>query len=183
MSFLELFILAIALSVDSLAVSAGFGTSVKKQLFEKSVLLGICFGVSHMIAILLGWWIGEKFSVIITSTDHWIAFGLLTIIGIRMIIGFFGKQEMNPKIFQWKTLFPLCLATSIDAVGVGLSFAFFPIHVFRAMFLIGVVVWIISFLGMTCGANLQKYIGRKAEFVGGLVLIVIGIRILIEHLN
>ena len=182
MSWIELMVLALALSLDSLAVSVATGTTTAPNVLKKNAFIfGISFGMAHALALYLGWIAGEKFIAQISEVDHWIAFGLLVIIGGKMIFeSFFGEKKQ--KSISLNRLPILCIATSIDALGIGLSLSLINESIIRAASVIGIIVCLISIFGVLCGRELKKYIGHYAEIIGGIVLIGIGIKILIEHL-
>lgn len=183
MSWPELIILAFALSIDSLAVSIATSSCIEPgRHIHHSIVMGLAFGASHALMLTLGWYTGEKFVAQISTLDHWIAFGLLAVIGGKMIWESYQKEDI-PRTCPVKRLHTLSLATSIDALGVGLSLALIHEPIIRAATTIGGIVLIVSVVGVLTGTQLKKYFGHYAELFGGLVLITIGIKILIEHLT
>lgn len=182
MNCIELIILSLALAMDSFAVSLASGTIIKRnKLVLQALIMSIAFGLSHAAAIIIGWFAGDKFIAQISNFDHWIAFGLLTIIGIKMIWESFSRNEKSHPC-PIKQLPLLCVATSIDAVAVGLSLALLHEPMIRVTITIGGIVFLLSLLGVIAGRKLQKYLGNFAELMGGLILILIGIKIILEHL-
>ncbi len=182
MNWLELIVLSLALAMDSFAVSIASGTIIKrKKILYQALIMSVAFGASHVAAIILGWFAGDRFIAQISTFDHWIAFGLLTGIGIKMIWeSFFAFKRAQS--CPLKRLPILCVATSIDAVAVGLSLALLHEPMIRITVTIGGIVFLVSLLGVIAGKKLQKYLGNAAELIGGIILIVIGIKIILEHL-
>lgn len=131
---------------------------------------------------LIGWWAGSYILEFIKNFDHWVAFGMLAFVGGRMIWESFHETEKKSDITKWRFLFLLAIATSLDALAVGLSFAFLNANVLVASITIGVVAFIITLVGFLAGKKLGELVGKRAEIIGGVILIIIGIRILIEHL-
>jgi putative Mn2+ efflux pump MntP len=144
--------------------------------------IAVFFGLFQAAMTLIGWWAGSYILEFIEGFDHWIAFGLLAFVGGRMIWESFHEEEKKMDITRWRFLFILAIATSLDALAVGLSFAFLQVNLFMASVTIGVVALIITIIGFLAGKKLGELVGRRAELVGGAILIIIGIRILIEHL-
>jgi putative Mn2+ efflux pump MntP len=184
MSLLEIILIAISLSMDAFAVSVTLGLSVKKPTTKEFLIPGIYFGVFQALMPLVGYFTGISFAGKIQSFDHWIAFALLGIIGGKMIWESFSKEEkkVNANPFLFTKMLLLAIATSIDALAVGITFSFFEINIFRAILIIGLTTFCIS----TCGVKIGNLFGTKyrskAEFIGGAVLVVLGIKILVEHL-
>lgn len=131
---------------------------------------------------LLGWWAGSYILEYIESIDHWIAFGLLAFVGGKMIWESLHDKDDRTDITRWSYLFILAIATSLDALAVGLSFAFLKVNLMMASTPIGVVAFIITLMGFIAGKKLGELVGKRAEIIGGIILIGIGLRILIEHL-
>ena len=182
MGFIELFILAVGLSMDAFAVSICKGLSVQKLKPRHAVIAGAYFGGFQALMPLIGWLLGRQFEELIKSVDHWIAFALLTIIGANMIRESFGKDEELNDSFSFKTMLPLAIATSIDALAVGVTFAFLEVQIVPAILLIGVTTFAISAAGVKIGNVFGAKYKSKAELAGGIILILLGIKILIEHL-
>ncbi len=183
MSIIELFILALGLSMDAFAVSICKGLSVPKLQAKHCLTCGIYFGGFQALMPLLGWLLGIRFQSLITNIDHWIAFVLLAVIGANMIKESFSKEEECPDAsFGFKTMLTLAVATSIDALAVGVTFAFLDVAIVPAVLLIGATTFVCSAVGVKIGNVFGNRFESKAEFLGGLVLIAIGLKILIEHL-
>lgn len=182
MGFIELFILAVGLSMDAFAVSICKGLSVQRLRPRHAIIAGAYFGGFQALMPLIGWLLGRQFEELIKSIDHWIAFGLLVIIGANMIRESFGKDEEVNDSFSFKTMLPLAIATSIDALAVGVTFAFLDVQIVTAILLIGVTTFAISAAGVKIGNVFGAKYKSKAELAGGIILILLGIKILIEHL-
>ena len=183
MSVIELLVLALGLSMDAFAVSICKGLSVPKLQAKHCLICGIYFGGFQALMPLLGWLLGIRFQSLITNIDHWIAFVLLAVIGANMIKESFSKEEECPDAsFGFKTMLTLAVATSIDALAVGVTFAFLDVSIVPAVLLIGATTFVCSAVGVKIGNVFGNRFQSKAEFLGGLVLIAIGLKILIEHL-
>ncbi len=183
MSIIELFILALGLSMDAFAVSICKGLSVSKLKAKHCLICGIYFGGFQALMPTIGWLLGIRFQSLITNIDHWIAFVLLAVIGANMIKESFSKEEECPDAsFGFKTMLTLAVATSIDALAVGVTFAFLDVTIGPAVLLIGATTFVCSVVGVKIGNVFGNRFQSKAEFFGGLVLIGIGLKILIEHL-
>ena len=184
MSFFDLFLIAAALSMDAFAVAICKGLSVKKAGAGHILTVGIYFGGFQALMPLVGFLLGFKFEKFIVSVDHWIAFVLLAVIGGNMIKEALGGEddEVNDS-FSFKTMLPLAVATSIDALAVGISFAFLGVDIVTAALLIGVTTFVISGAGVVVGNIFGAKYKAKAELAGGIVLILIGLKILLEHLG
>lgn len=183
MSIIELLILALGLSMDAFAVSICKGLSVPKLRPKHCLICGIYFGGFQALMPLIGWALGIRFQSLITNIDHWIAFVLLAVIGANMIKESFSKEEECPDAsFGFKTMLTLAVATSIDALAVGVTFAFLDVNIVPAVLLIGMTTFVCSAVGAKIGNVFGNRFQSKAEFLGGLVLIGIGLKILIEHL-
>lgn len=186
MGFTEILIIAIGLSMDSLAVSITCGTILKcfhiRHIFRIALFMGLFQGIMPLI----GWLAGKSFQQYIENFDHWIAFGLLSYLGGKMIYeGIFSKEEECKCLDPTKmvTLLTLAIATSIDALVVGLSFAFLKIEVIGPVIIIGFTTFILSFIGAAFSSKFGQRINLKMELIGGIILIGIGLKILIEHLS
>ena len=183
MSIIELFILALGLSMDAFAVSICKGLSVPKLQAKHCLICGVYFGGFQALMPLLGWLLGIRFQSLITNIDHWIAFVLLAVIGANMIKESFSKEEECPDAsFGFKTMLTLAVATSIDALAVGVTFAFLDVTIVPAVLLIGATTFVCSAVGVKIGNVFGNRFQSKSEFCGGVVLIAIGLKILIEHL-
>ena len=180
MNFLDIFLIGAALSMDAFAVSICKGLSVKK-VSARHVLT---FGGFQALMPTLGFLLGYKFESFITNIDHWIAFVLLAIIGGNMIRESLGKDEDEENDdFSFKAMLPLAVATSIDALAVGISFAFLGVDIVTAALLIGATTFVLSGVGIFVGNIFGSKYKSKAELAGGVVLILIGLKILLEHLG
>ena len=184
MGLLELFILAVGLSMDAFAVSVCKGLSVKKMEPKHALICGAYFGGFQALMPTIGYLLGSQFESMITQIDHWIAFVLLGIIGINMIReAFSGDEESSNDLLDCKTMFPLAVATSIDALAVGITFAFLNVHIIPAVSFIGVITFIIAAAGVKIGNIFGTRYKAKAELAGGIILILLGVKILLEHLG
>lgn len=186
MSYLELLLVAVGLSMDAFAVSICKGLSIQqghvKKTLLQSIITGLWFGVFQGAMPLIGFFIGERFSTMVNSFDHWIVFILLGIIGGKMI-----KESREPDTcpnpsFKPLVMLPLAVATSIDALAVGVSFAFLKVNVVEASSIIAITTFLLSTAGVHVGNYFGSRFKSRAELVGGLVLIAIGAKILIQHL-
>ena len=185
MDILELFIIAVGLSMDAFAVSICKGLSVEKLSPKHMIITGLYFGGFQAGMPLIGWALGVGFSGLITEIDHWIAFALLAIIGGNMIREALKKEEeeeLNDS-FTFKVMLPLAVATSIDALAVGVTFAFLQVNIIAAVCLIGATTFGFSCAGIKIGNIFGTKYKSKAELVGGIVLVLMGIKILLEHLG
>lgn len=184
MSLLSLFFLAVGLSMDAFAVAICKGLAVKKITLGKSALVGLWFGGFQALMPVIGYLVGYRFQEKITVLDHWIAFLLLLFIGGNMIKEALSKEEESVSAsFSFKEMLLLSVATSIDALAVGVTFAFLPdIPIVPAVSFIGVITFLFSALGMKIGNVFGTKYKSKAELAGGIILILIGLKILIEHL-
>ncbi len=189
MNFLELLIIAVGLSMDAFAVSICRGLSIKKINLKTALIVGLYFGFFQGMMPLIGYLLGSQFANKIVAFDHWIAFILLAIIGGKMIKESLEKEELevsNESVqneVSFKKMFPLAIATSIDALAVGVSFAFLKVSIVPAVIFIGVVTFILSAIGVKIGHTFGIKYKSKAEFSGGIILILMGIKILLEHLG
>ena len=183
MGLSELFILAIGLSMDAFAVAICKGLSLKKINLANATWVGLWFGVFPALMPLIGYILGTQFSDKIQAVDHWIAFILLGLIGANMLKEALSKEEEHTdSCLTPKAMLPLAIATSIDALAVGVTFAFLEVRIVPAVSFIGVTTFILSSIGVKIGNIFGVKYKSKAEIVGGVILIVLGIKILIEHL-
>lgn len=182
MKLWELFLLAVGLSMDAFAVSICKGLSVKKATVKEAATAGIYFGGFQALMPILGYFLGISFQSLIADIDHWIAFVLLSLIGIQMIRESKGEENVNSS-FGVKEMIPLAVATSIDALAVGVTFAFLQVEMIPAVCMIGGVTFLFSMIGIWIGNLFGKRYKTRAEIMGGLILILIGLKILIEHLG
>jgi len=184
MALVEIILIAIGLSMDAFAVSITLGLSVKKPKIKEVLIPGIYFGLFQMLMPLIGYFAGINFASKIQHIDHWVAFVLLGIIGGKMIKESFSKEEqkVNDNPFRFMKMLLLAIATSIDALAVGITFAFFEVNIFMAIAIIGLATFCISIGGVKIGNIFGAKYKSKAEFTGGAILVILGLKILIEHL-
>ncbi len=185
MGFFELFLLAVGLSMDAFAVSICKGLSVKKIMPRHYIIVGAWFGGFQALMPLVGYFLGSTFQKYITAFDHWAAFALLVIIGGNMIKEGLSKDEnKSDASFSFKAMLILAVATSIDALAVGITFALLPdVNIIAAVLFIGVTTFIFSACGLKVGNIFGLKYKSKAEIAGGIILILIGLKILLEHLG
>lgn len=181
-----LFFLALGLSMDAFAVSICKGLAARQAGLKNSLLCGVWFGGFQALMPLIGFYLGSLFADAIQAFDHWVAFGLLFLIGINMLREAFGAQEDSDSSadFSPKTMLVMAVATSIDALAVGLSLAMVGnVNIFSAITLIGVITFLLSALGVKLGSLFGSRFEKKAQAAGGIILILLGLRILLEHLG
>ena len=184
MGIVELVFLAVGLSMDAFAVAVCKGLSMKKSSLAASLTVGLYFGVFQAGMPLLGYFLGRPFSGFIMSYDHWIAFGLLGLIGFNMVRESMKDEDEQTldSSLSLSAMLPMAVATSIDAMAVGISFAFLEVSIVPAVTLIGVTTLLLSMVGVKIGNVFGLKYKSKAELAGGFVLIFLGARILLEHL-
>jgi len=183
MTLFELFIIAIGLSMDAFAVSVCKGLSVARVNRRHMISCGAYFGGFQALMPLIGYLLGVNFQSLIENIDHWIAFVLLGIIGFNMIREALGSDaECLDCSFGFRAMLPLAVATSIDALAVGVTFAFLKVNIVPAVIFIGVITFGLSMLGVKLGNVFGAKWKKRAEFAGGAILICMGIKILVEHL-
>lgn len=183
MSYWEIVLLALGLSMDAFAVSICKGLAVKRAGIRESALTGVWFGGFQALMPTIGFFLGTTFSSYITKFDHWVAFILLGIIGANMIKESFSKEENEEDAsFAFKTMLMMAIATSIDALAVGVTFAFLNVNLWLAVATIGTVTFALSAIGIKAGHIFGTKYKTGAERLGGIILICIGIKILVEHL-
>ena len=186
MGFGELLLLAVGLSMDAFAVSVCKGLSVKKAGLKESVICGGWFGGFQALMPLVGFYLGTLFAEAIEAFDHWVAFGLLGIIGVNLLKEAFsaGCDCENNGDMSVKTMFVMAVATSIDALAVGISLAMAgDVNIFLAITLIGVTTFLLSGLGVRIGNLFGNRFEKKAQIAGGVILILLGVKIVLEHLG
>ncbi|HOX14506.1 MAG TPA: manganese efflux pump MntP family protein [Smithellaceae bacterium] len=185
MSLLTIFLLAVGLGVDAFSVAIGIGASNNKKSWAPVLRLSLAFGLFQFVMPLIGWLAGSTVVDRIQSFDHWIAFALLVLVGGKMIREGLEKESDEQKTDQTRgwPLFLLSIATSIDALAVGFSFSLLKTALLFPAAIIGVVCFMMTAVGMIFGKGLARIFGKKVEILGGLVLIAIGMKILIEHLG
>jgi putative Mn2+ efflux pump MntP len=184
MGITEIIIIAIGLSMDAFAVSITLGLSIKRLNVKEILIPGIYFGFFQALMPLIGYLAGTIFADKIQNLDHWIAFALLGIIGGKMIWESFSQdgKKVKENSFRFVTILLLAIATSIDALAVGVTFAFFEINIFLTIIIIGLITFCISIGGVKIGNLFGAKYKSKAEFIGGAVLLILGLKILVEHL-
>ncbi|HKM35702.1 MAG TPA: manganese efflux pump MntP family protein [Lachnospiraceae bacterium] len=184
MNLLSLFLLAVGLSMDAFAVAICKGLATPKITLKNAAIVGLWFGGFQALMPAIGYWVGSGFQDRITAIDHWIAFILLVFIGGNMIKEAFSKKEEESNCsLKCKEMFLLAVATSIDALAVGVSFAFLPdVPILSAVACIGLITFLLSALGMKIGNMFGTKYKSKAELAGGIILVLIGSKLLIEHL-
>ncbi len=190
MGFVEVFFVGIGLSMDAFAVSVCKGLSMKKEKLKKSLLIACFFGFFQAFMPFIGWLLGYGFEKYITAFDHWIVFVILVVLGTKMMLESL-KKNANVCPVETETqdrgeirqIFMLSVATSIDALAVGITFAFLKVKILSSCFIIGITTWCLSFVGIYIGSRCGSHFKRKAEFAGGVILILLGIKILFEHLH
>ncbi len=183
MNLWELFIIAVGLSMDAFAVSICKGLSVQRVSLRHAACAGLWFGGFQALMPLLGWLLGSRFQAAIERYDHWIAFVLLVFLGINMIREARGEEESVDGSFSWRVMLPMALATSIDALAVGVTFAFLQVDILPAISFIGLTTFLLSALGVRLGSVFGRRYRTAAEILGGVILIVMGVKILLEHLG
>lgn len=187
MGFFELFLIAVGLSMDAFAVSICKGLKMQRFNVRHAGVIALAFGGFQALMPVIGWFLGKQFESYITGIDHWIAFVLLAVIGGKMAVESFKKEEEdssneNEKL-DVKELLVLAVATSIDALAVGITFAFLQVSIVPAVSLIGVITFVLSAVGVFIGHKFGAKFKSKAELAGGIILILIGLKILLEHLG
>lgn len=187
--FIELFLLGIGLAMDAFAVSVCKGLGMRRLNKKQTLIIGLYFGGFQALMPLIGWLLGSQFQKYITSIDHWIAFILLSIIGGKMMIEAIREWNEEETVdvidapLDHKNMLVLAVATSIDALAVGITFAFLDIPIIEAITIIGITTMIISIIGVVVGNFFGSRYKSKAEFIGGLILVLLGLKILLEHLG
>lgn len=183
MSWIEILLIGIGLAMDAFAVSVGKGLTVGRTQFKHALCVGLWFGGFQALMPLIGYYIGTSFADVVSSIDHWIAFALLFLIGANMIReAIKGDDAKLDSSFSFKTMLILAVATSIDALACGVSFAFLDTNIWSAVAIIGAVTFVLSIVGLKTGSYLGARFHTGAGIAGGIVLIGIGLKILIEHL-
>lgn len=183
MDGVELFAIALGLSMDAFAVAVGKGLCLRKQQqYKYALLTGLFFGGFQALMPLIGYFLGVQFKDYLNSVDHWIIFGLLFLIGLNMILESRKEEKDLYKAMSLKNLTALSVATSIDALAVGITFAFLHADILISVTVIGLTTFVLSFAGVVIGNLFGSRFKSKAEIAGGIVLILIGTKILLEHL-
>jgi putative Mn2+ efflux pump MntP len=183
--FISIFLIALSLSADCFAVALGGCVSLKDLKYLQVFRAALAFGAAQTLMPVIGWLVGRTVIDLISSFDHWVAFGLLAVVGGRMIWEAFHEKDERGEcvdITRGMLLFTLAFATSIDALALGLSFAFLQVNIVYSSLIIGVVAFAITHLGFYLGRKAGSLLGQRAKIAGGIILIGIGLRILISHL-
>ena len=187
--FFTLLLMGVGLSMDAFAVSICKGLSMRKVNKKQCLVIGLFFGGFQALMPFIGWVLGSQFEQYITSIDHWIAFILLGFIGGKMVVEAIREKDeaveagkMDP-LLDFKEMFILAMATSIDALAVGITFAFLQVPIVEAVSIIGITTFVISVIGVYVGNFFGNRYKKKAELAGGIILILIGLKILLEHLG
>ncbi len=183
MGLLELFLVAVGLSMDAFAVSICKGLSMPKMRWKNALLAGVYFGGFQALMPAIGYLLGNQFEDAISSIDHWVAFVLLAVIGINMIREAVGEEESLDDSFDVKTMLLLAVATSIDALAVGVTFAFLKVNIVFAVVFIGCTTFVFGIAGIKIGNVFGSRFRAKAQIAGGVILVLIGLKILLEHLG
>ena len=184
MSFVELLLIAIGLSMDAFSVSICKGLTTKKFSWRMALVCGLWFGFFQVLMPIIGYFLGAQFQEMIEAYDHWIAFGLLFLIGANMIReAVWGKEESQDGSLGFKTMLLLAIATSIDALAVGVSFACIRVKLWSSVIVIGLTTFAFSVLGVKIGNVFGSKYEKSAGIIGGIILILIGLKILLEHLG
>lgn len=184
MTLLELLLTALGLAMDAFAVSVCKGLAMDKATLKRAVIVGIWFGGFQALMPLIGYFVGTQFEGFLTAIDHWIAFALLALIGANMIReSLSGKDDSASGLLTIKVMLPMAVATSIDALAVGVTYAFLKVDILVAIAFIGVITFLLSATGVKIGNIFGAKLKSKAELLGGVILILMGIKILLEHLG
>ena len=184
MDFFDVVLTGVGVAMDAFAVSICKGLSMKKLDFKKMLVIGFYFGFFQALMPLIGYLLGSSFEKIITSIDHWIVFVLLLLIGINMIReALFEKKEKQNDSVSFKVMLPLAISTSIDALAIGISYAFLKVNIIFAILVIGIITFSISVIGVKIGNKFGNKYEKKSQVVGGIILVLIGFKILFEHLG
>ncbi len=184
MTIWEIALIGVGLAMDAFAVSICKGLAMKKMNIKNAIIIALYFGIFQAVMPLLGYLLGSRFADAIKNVDHWIAFILLLSIGVNMI-----KEAIKPSdekmddSIDVKTMLVLAIATSIDALAVGITFAFLQVNIWISITIIGIITFAISIVGVKLGNIFEGKLKNKAEIFGGVILILIGIKILLEHLG
>ncbi len=189
MSYITILGISAGLSMDAFAVSISYGCTPKKVPLKHILIIAFSFGAFQAFMPVIGWHVGRFFAELIKNYDHWVAFVLLAYIGARMVIEGLKNDkaddtfcETDEHILDLKRLFVLSVATSIDALAVGLSLSLLGYEILTPAVIIGITTFIFSYIGVRMGCRLHKILGKRVEIFGGVVLIAIGIKIIIEHM-
>ena len=185
MNFISLLMLAVGLSMDAFAVAVCKGLALKKITFRHALIVGLWFGIFQALMPLLGYLLAARFRDAIAAYDHWIAFVLLVLIGGNIIREAVSEKEEaeTDSALSFRSMLPLAVATSIDALAVGVTFAFLDVRIIPSVTLIGITTLILSMIGVKAGSLFGAKYEKKAEILGGVILILLGVKTLLEHLG
>ena len=181
MGYFELLLLALGLSMDAFAAALCRGLSLGTPRWRQAAVPGLWFGAFQGLMPLLGWLLGTRFAFCAAALDHWIAFGLLTVLGLNMLRESGEESEAGSGSLAWRPMLALALATSIDALAVGITFAFLDVPVLPAAGTIAAVTFLVSALGVRLGGRFGARLEGRARMLGGGLLILLGGRLLLEH--
>lgn len=184
MDTIEILLISVGLAMDAFAVAVCKGLAMKKMKYKKAIIVGLYFGIFQALMPVLGYFLGTTFKAFIADIDHWVAFILLAGIGGNMIKEAFNKdsENINDSV-NVKEMLILGIATSIDALVIGITFACLRIEIVLPAIFIGIITFILSVIGVKIGNRFGDKYGNKAEIAGGLILIILGVKILLEHLG
>lgn len=186
MSTIEIVLVGVSLAMDAFAVSTCKGLSMPKINYKHALIIALFFGVFQAVMPLIGWLLGSAFEKYITTFDHWIAFGLLLLLGVKALVDAIKDKdddEKNEYKLDFKELTVLAIATSIDALAVGVTFAFLQVSLALSVSLIGVITFVLCLIGVMIGNKFGSKWKKPASIAGGVVLILMGVKILLEHLG
>ena len=189
MGFVEIFLIGVGLSMDAFAVSVCKGLGMHRVNYAHALVIALFFGVFQGLMPVIGWLVGSAFAVYVTAVDHWIAFALLAFVGGKMLWDAFHDEgeeeddETSTQRLDLRELFTLAIATSIDALAVGITFAVLQTPILPAIAIIGLTTFCLSWIGVIIGNRFGTKHEKKAEITGGVVLVLIGLKILLEHLG
>jgi len=183
MDFLTIILVAVGLSFDTFAVSVSNGLSITSLSFRQAIKIAFILAFFQALMPFLGWFMGIQVEQFVSEYDHWIAFGLLLLLGMKMIIESIKKtnRQKDAEFPKLTIIIGMAIATSIDALVVGISFAFVKINIYYAVAIVGLVTFLVSMIGLLFGKTLGRKLGREIEVFGGIILIAIGIKILLSH--
>jgi manganese efflux pump family protein len=182
MDIVTIVLIAVGLAMDAFAVSIAKGIVINRDRRKFAIVLASFFGGFQMLMPAIGWLVGLEFESVIMGVDHWIAFGLLAFIGAKMIYDSVRPNAEEDGDLKLLSILTLAVATSIDALMVGLSFAFVNVSIIEPIIIIGIITFSLSVVGFFFGCGLGRVFGNRVKIVGGIILIAIGLRILLEHL-
>ena len=183
MNYLEITLISLGLAMDAFAVSVCKGLAMKENNIKKALIIGAYFGIFQAIMPVIGYFLGASFASLISKLDHWVAFILLVSIGLNMIKEVFSKDDEYSENTNFKEMVILAIATSIDALVCGITFASLKTNIALASISIGVITFILSVIGVVIGKKFGIKLKNKSQILGGVILILLGIKILLEHLG